>query len=103
LSNQHAMHHSKERGKAYGATGRIAGAEIAKGDQVLFFDDVISEGLSKLEAIKPLEALGAKVENILVVVDREQHGKENLGKLGTKSMPWRESQNSHKGFFKTER
>jgi orotate phosphoribosyltransferase len=70
--------------KAYGATGRIAGAEIAKDDQVLFFDDVISEGLSKLEAIKPLEALGAKVENILVVVDREQQGKENLGKLGYK-------------------
>jgi len=70
--------------KAYGATGRIAGAEIAKGDRILFFDDVISEGSSKLEAIKPLESLGAKVENILVVVDREQHGKENLGKLGYK-------------------
>jgi orotate phosphoribosyltransferase len=70
--------------KVYGATGKIAGAEIARGDQVLFFDDVISEGLSKLEAIKPLEHLGAKVEDILVVVDREQHGKENLGKLGYK-------------------
>jgi len=68
--------------KAYGATGRIAGAEIAEDDRILFFDDVISEGLSKLEAIKPLESLGAKVENILVVVDREQHGKEDLGKLG---------------------
>jgi orotate phosphoribosyltransferase len=37
-----------------------------------------------LEAIKPLEQLGARVENILVVVDREQHGAENLGKLGYK-------------------
>jgi orotate phosphoribosyltransferase len=70
--------------KVYGATGRIAGAEIARGDQILFFDDVISEGLSKLEAIKPLEQLGARVENILVVVDREQHGAENLAKLGYK-------------------
>jgi orotate phosphoribosyltransferase len=26
--------------------------------------------------------LGGKVENILVVVDREQRGKENLGRLG---------------------
>jgi uridine monophosphate synthetase len=68
--------------KTYGATGRIAGAEIAKGDRVLFFDDVVSEGLSKLEGIKPLEQLGAKVENIMVVVDREQGGRENLEKAG---------------------
>ena len=74
----------RKKEKTYGATGRIAGAEIAKDDRILFFDDVISEGLSKLEAIKPLEDLGAKVENILVVVDREQHGIENLDKLGYK-------------------
>ena len=70
--------------KAYGATGRIAGAEVVRGERILFFDDVISEGLSKLEAIKPLEQLGARVENVLVVVDREQHGIENLEKLGYK-------------------
>ena len=39
--------------KAYGVTGRIAGADVAKGDNILFFDDVISEGLSKIEGIKP--------------------------------------------------
>ncbi|MEM3761044.1 MAG: orotidine 5'-phosphate decarboxylase, partial [Candidatus Bathyarchaeia archaeon] len=55
-----------------------------KGDRILFFDDVVSEGLSKLEGIKPLEALGAKVENLVVVVDREQGGKENLEKQGYK-------------------
>lgn len=70
--------------KGYGVTGRIAGTEVVKGEHILFFDDVISEGLSKLEAIKPLEQLGAHVDNILVVVDREQHGKENLAKLGYK-------------------
>lgn len=70
--------------KAYGVTGRIAGAEVCKGDHILFFDDVISEGLSKIEGIKPLEELGAKVEHLLVVVDREQGGKENLEKLGYK-------------------
>lgn len=70
--------------KIYGATGRIAGAEIVKGEHVLFFDDVVSEGLSKLEGIKPLEELGAHVENVMVVVDRQQGGKENLEKLGYK-------------------
>ncbi|MGA9388340.1 MAG: orotate phosphoribosyltransferase [Candidatus Bathyarchaeia archaeon] len=70
--------------KAYGVTGRIAGAEVAKGDHILFFDDVISEGLSKVEGIRPLEELGAKVKHLMVVVDREQGGKENLEKLGYK-------------------
>lgn len=68
--------------KAYGATGRIAGANVEKGECIVFFDDVISEGLSKLEGIKPLEELGAKVKHIVVVVDREQRGKESLEKLG---------------------
>ncbi|MDI6848138.1 MAG: hypothetical protein QMD23_08500, partial [Candidatus Bathyarchaeia archaeon] len=67
--------------KAYGATGRIAGAEVVKGEHILFFDDVISEGLSKIEGIKPLEELGANVKNVMVVVDREQGGRENLEKL----------------------
>jgi uridine monophosphate synthetase len=68
--------------KAYGVTGRIAGAEVVKGDNILFFDDVISEGLSKIEGIKPLQELGGKIKHMLVVVNREQGGKENLGKLG---------------------
>ncbi len=70
--------------KAYGVTGRIAGAEVTKGDNVLFFDDVISEGLSKLEGVKPLQELGANVKHLLVVVNREQGGKENLEKMGYK-------------------
>jgi orotate phosphoribosyltransferase len=68
--------------KAYGVVGRVAGAEVIKGDRILFFDDVVSEGLSKVEGIKPLEELGAKIEHLIVVVDREQGGKENLEKLG---------------------
>ena len=68
--------------KAYGVTGRIAGAEVVKGESILFFDDVVSEGLSKLEGIKPVEELGAKVKHLMVVVDREQGGRENLEKLG---------------------
>jgi orotate phosphoribosyltransferase len=68
--------------KAYGVTGRIAGADVAKGDNILFFDDVISEGLSKIEGIKPLQELGANVKRILVVVNREHGGKESLEKLG---------------------
>ena len=68
--------------KAYGVTGRIAGADVAKGDNILFFDDVLSEGLSKVEGIKPLQELGANIKHMLVVVNREHGGKEKLEKLG---------------------
>ena len=68
--------------KAYGVTGRIAGADVNKGENILFFDDVVSEGLSKIEGVKPLQELGANVKHLLVVVNREQGGKENLEKLG---------------------
>jgi len=70
--------------KVYGVTGRVAGADVEKGDEILFFDDVVSEGLSKIEGVKPLQELGAIVKHLLVVVDREQGGKENLEKLGFK-------------------
>jgi len=72
----------RKEAKAYGVTGRIAGADVNQGDNILFFDDVISEGLSKIEGIKPLQALGANVKHFLVVVNREQGGKENMEKLG---------------------
>jgi orotate phosphoribosyltransferase len=52
--------------KAYGITGRFAGADVAKGDNILFFDDVISEGLSKVEGIKPLQEMGANIRHLLV-------------------------------------
>ncbi len=74
----------RKESKAYGVTGRIAGADVVKGDKVLFFDDVVSEGLSKIEGTKPLLELGAEVKHIMVVVNREQGGKETLEKAGYK-------------------
>ncbi|MFQ6086858.1 MAG: orotate phosphoribosyltransferase [Candidatus Bathyarchaeia archaeon] len=68
--------------KRYGVTGRVVGGEVVKGERLLFFDDVITDGKSKLEGIKPLERLGAQIEIVTVVVDREQGGKENLERLG---------------------
>ncbi len=72
----------RKEAKAYGVTGRTAGADVEQGDNILFFDDVVSEGLSKVEGIKPLLELGANVKHILVVVNREHGGKEKLEQLG---------------------
>ena len=68
--------------KQYGLTGRIAGGTIVEGEKILFFDDVISDGMSKLEGIRPLEEKGAEVEHVMVVVDREQRGRDNIERAG---------------------
>jgi orotate phosphoribosyltransferase len=73
--------------KTYGLTDRITGGEIQKGDRVIFFDDVITSGASKLEAIKLIEGVGGKIEAVVVVVDREQGGKEELEKQGYQIKP----------------
>ncbi len=71
----------RKKEKRYGVTGRVVG-EVVKGERLLFFDDVITDGKSKLEGIKLLEQLGAQIQTVMVVVDREQIGKENLERLG---------------------
>ena len=68
--------------KSYGAVGRIAGGEVKPGERFIFFDDVVTSGESKLEGIKPIEEEGGIIEAILVVVDREQGGRENLQRMG---------------------
>lgn len=72
----------RKQRKGYGVIGRIAGGEVKEGECIIFFDDVVSSGESKLEGISPLEKLGAKVELVVVVVDREQGGKDKLEKHG---------------------
>jgi len=70
--------------KRYGVTGRVAGGTVVRGEHILFFDDVVTDGMSKVEGMKPLEEFGAQVNHVMVVVDREQGGKENIEKSGYK-------------------
>ena len=68
--------------KDYGSKGRIIGAKVNEGDKILFFDDVVSEGISKIEGIEQLRKEGAIVKHLIVVVDRQQGGKEKLEQKG---------------------
>jgi uridine monophosphate synthetase len=67
--------------KAYGTRRRIEGAFQA-GERVVVIDDIVTDGASKLEAIEPLEAAGLVVQDLIVLVDREQGGRERLGAKG---------------------
>lgn len=72
----------RKEAKTYGATGRIVGGEVRRGERIIFFDDVLTDGRSKLEGIKPIEEEGGIIDTILVVIDREQGGRDNLKALG---------------------
>ncbi|RJS88174.1 orotate phosphoribosyltransferase [Candidatus Bathyarchaeota archaeon] len=72
----------RKESKSYGLRGRITGGTVKPGDRFLFFDDVVTSGGSKIEGIRPIEEAGGRIETILVVVDREQGGKEELKRRG---------------------
>ncbi len=72
----------RKTAKSHGITGRIVGGEIKSDQRLMLFDDVVTDGQSKLESIKALEDSGAKVTVVLVIVDREEGGRENLGQQG---------------------
>ncbi len=67
--------------KDYGTERSVEGA-FQPGQTVLLIDDLITKGHSKIEAIAPLEAAGLKVKDILVLIDREQGGVEELDAHG---------------------
>ncbi len=67
--------------KDYGTERSVEGAFRA-GQTALLIDDLITKGHSKMEALVPLEAAGLKVKDILVLVDREQGGVEELDAHG---------------------
>jgi orotate phosphoribosyltransferase len=52
------------------------------GDTVLVIDDLITHGDSKFEGIEELRKAGFKVTDVLVLVDREQGGRDDLLKHG---------------------
>ena len=75
----------RKEDKAYGVTGRIAGADVAKGDRHPVFRRRHKRRLiQSRRRSNPCRSSAAVVKHLLVVVNREQGGKENLEKLGFK-------------------
>ncbi|AIF68466.1 orotate phosphoribosyltransferase [Palaeococcus pacificus DY20341] len=76
----------RKKKKSHG-TGKQIEGEITAGDRILLVEDVTTTGGSVLRAAKVLEGEGAKVEAIMVVVDREEGAIESLGKEGYTLIP----------------
>ena len=69
--------------KAHGRLKRIEG-NFARGHSVVIVDDVITTGGSTLQAVDAIEAAGGRVAFVLVLVDREEGGRDNIEKRGHK-------------------
>jgi uridine monophosphate synthetase len=67
--------------KEYGTKKAIEG-HFQKGQRCLVLEDVITSGSSVLQSVDCLEKEGLIVRDVLVVIDREQGGKENLEAKG---------------------
>ena len=67
--------------KEHGTRRAIEGF-FRPGETALLVDDLITRGDSKLEAIQPLEEAGLAVRDVLVLIDREQGGADDLARRG---------------------
>jgi uridine monophosphate synthetase len=67
--------------KVHGTRRAVEGA-FSAGETALLVDDLITRGHSKLEAIESLEAAGLAVRDVLVLIDREQGGEDDLTSRG---------------------
>ena len=69
--------------RLHGRKKRIEGI-LTPGDHVLLIDDLITTGLSLIEAKKVIEAEGGVTTDAVVLLDREEKGREKLDKNGIK-------------------
>ncbi len=71
----------RKEAKDYG-TARLIEGDFKAGEVALLVDDLITRGTSKIESLKPLTDAGLKVNDVLVLIDREQGGRAELSTFG---------------------
>ncbi|MEX0776700.1 MAG: orotate phosphoribosyltransferase [Phycisphaeraceae bacterium] len=67
--------------KDYGTAKQLEG-KLEPGDRVLIVEDIVTTGGQTLEAAKVIQAAGAKVVQIVAVIDRQEGGRENIQGAG---------------------
>ncbi len=81
LQGNYPMIYPRKEAKEYGTKADIEGEYIV-GETIVVIDDLTSTGGSKFEAIEKLTSAGLKVEDIVVLVDRQSGAKEALTGAG---------------------
>ncbi len=75
------MVYVRKRPKEHGISGLVEG-QVTPGQRVLLVEDLITDGQSKLDFIRPLREAGSTVEHCLVLFDRLQGGRDVLAAEG---------------------
>ncbi|WP_255168398.1 orotate phosphoribosyltransferase [Natrononativus amylolyticus] len=72
---------ARKQRKEYG-TGNLVEGRLEDGEEVVVLEDIVTTGTSLVEAVESLREAGATVERTLVVVDREEGGRETVEAAG---------------------
>lgn len=64
--------------KEYGLQKQIEGADIKRGMRILVVEDIITTGKNVLNTISVIESHGAKVVQVVCLLDRNEGGNEAL-------------------------
>lgn len=67
--------------KGYG-TQKMYEGKLESGDTVLLVEDIATTGGQVIEAAKVISEMGAKVERIVAVIDRQEGARENIEGAG---------------------
>ena len=70
--------------KAGYGTGKLIEGALKQGDRVLLVEDIATTAGQALEAIKTLTGAGAVVDRLVVTIDRQEGGRENVEAAGHK-------------------
>jgi len=81
LQGNYPMIYPRKEVKTYGTKAEIEG-EYHADETVVVIDDLATTGGSKFEAIEKLTAVGLKVKDVVVLVDRQSGAKESLAQAG---------------------
>ena len=72
---------ARKKAKEYGTANRIEG-RLDEGEAVVVVEDIATTGQSAVDAVEALRDAGAEVTRALLVVDREEGGRELLSNHG---------------------
>jgi len=73
----------RKKPKGHGLTSQVEG-KLESGQSVLLYEDLITDGVSKINFIEGIRHAGGKVDHCLVVLDRLEGGENKLAQENVK-------------------
>jgi uridine monophosphate synthetase len=81
LATETPLIYPRKEVKAHG-TGRAIEGDFQPGQRAVVIEDLVTSAGSVLAAIRTLEAAGLAVSDVVVLIDRQQGGQQNLAAAG---------------------